>query len=150
LVPTELLQHFAFFAGLSEGQLRGIAMISEEVSFPAKTVILEEDTEADRFYLIVSGEVELLYRGDRKDYGSAIYVGSVTRGEVLGVSALIDPYRLRTGARTEGQVSAIAISAASLRAMCEEDTGLGYLLLGRLAHALYERLHAMRIHLYSV
>jgi CRP-like cAMP-binding protein len=149
MISVDMLRRFPFLSGLAEDQLRGIAMISEEISFPANTVIFKEESQADRFYLIVSGVVELLYSGGKRDRGMEACVGLVTQAEVLGVSALIDPFRLRTGARTRGPVNAVAINAAGLRALCEVDPGLGYNLMRRLAHALFERLHMARVEILS-
>ncbi len=147
MISPELLRRYPFFAGLSEDQLRGIAMIADEISFPAKTIVFKEDTEAECFYILVSGEVELLYSGGGEGRVVNAYVGSVAPGEVFGFSSLLEPYKMTTAARSEGPVSVIAIDACGLRAMCEVDHRLGYTLMQHLAQALAERLHGVRIQL---
>ncbi len=147
MISPEMLRRYPFFAGLSEDQLRGIAMIAAEVSLPEKTVIFKGESEAQCFYILVSGEVELLYSGGGEGRVVNAYVGSIAPGEVFGYSALLEPYKMTTTARSEGPVSAIAIDACGLRAMCEVDNRLGYTFMQHLAQALAERLHGVRIQL---
>jgi len=147
MVSPELLRRFPFFADLTEDHLRGIAMIAEEVSYPARTIIFEEGSPARSLYLLLEGEVELLYSGGGEGEVVNAYVGSVVQGEVFGISTMVEPFRLTASARSEGAITAIQIEAAGLRAMCEVDQRLGYILMQHLAQALVERLHAARVQL---
>ena len=147
MISTEMLRRYPFFAGLSESQLRGIAMIAEERTYPEKTVIFKEEEPAQYFYILVSGDIELLYSGGGQGSVVNAYVGSVVQGEVFGFSALLEPYKMTTAARSEGPVSVIAIDAHGLRAMCEVDPRLGYTIMTHLSMALAERLYATRTQL---
>ncbi len=146
MISPELLRRFPFFAGLGEEHLREVAMIAQEVSYPANTVISREGEQASHLFVLVEGEVELLYSGGE---GAAVdsYVGSIVQGETFGISSMVEPFRLTASTRTEGPVKAIQIDAQALRAMCEADYYIGYVLMKHLAQALTERLHAARIQL---
>ena len=147
MISPEQLRRYPFFAGLTADHLRGIAMISEEVSFPAKTLIFREGEEARYLYVLVSGEVELLYSGGNEGKIADAYVGSIVRGEIFGISTMVGPFHLTASAKSEGPVETIQIEAAGLRAMCEVDHALGYILMQHLAQALMQRLHETRIQL---
>lgn len=147
MISPEQLRRYPFFAGLTTDHLRGLAMISDEVSYPAKTLIFKEGDEAKYLYILVSGEVELLYSGGNEGNIADTYVGSIVQGEVFGVSTMVLPFYLNASARSEGPVETIQIEAAGMRAMCEVDHGLGYILMQHLAQALTQRLHEARIQL---
>ncbi len=147
MISPELLRRYPFFGGLTEDQLRGIAMLSEEEECPAKTLIFVEGQPADKLYVLIEGDVELLYSGGAGSAVSQAYVGSIAPGEVFAVSALLEPYRLTAAARTEVPVKLVAINAVGLRAMCEVDTRLGYTLMRHLAQNLSERLNYARAQL---
>jgi CRP-like cAMP-binding protein len=147
MISPELLRRYPFFAGLTADHLRGIAMIANEVSYPAQTLIFREGEEASYLYVLVEGEVELLYSGGNEGVIADTYVGSVVKGEVFGNSTMIAPFRLSASARSEGPVHTIQIEAAGLRAMCEVDHGLGYILMQHLTQVLTLRLHECRIQL---
>ncbi len=147
MISPELLRRFPFFGGLNEDQLRGIAMIANEVSCPQGALIFEGDMQAESFYIVVAGDIELLYNGGRETGVKDAYVDSVTQGDVLGISALIEPSRYVTSARAEGPVSLIAINGSALLALCQVDQRLGFLIMSKLAKAAHERLHAARIQL---
>ena len=147
MISPEQLRRYPFFAGLTADHLRGIAMIAEEVSYPPKTLIFKEGEEAKFLYVLVSGEVELLYSGNNEGRIADAYVGSVVQGEVFGISTMVGPFHLTASAKSEGPVETIQIEAAGLRAMCEVDHGLGYVLMQHLAQALTQRLHEARVQL---
>jgi hypothetical protein len=64
---------------------------------------------------------------------------------VLGWSWLIPPYRWLFDARALNASDIIAVDGAKLRALCEQDTALGYQLLKRFAVLMAERLNASRV-----
>jgi len=147
MISPEQLRRYPFFAGLTADHLRGIAMIAQEVSYPAQSLIFKEGEEACCLYVLVSGEVELLYSGGNEGKIADAYVGSIVQGEVFGISTMVGPFLLTASARSEGPVETIQIEAAGLRAMCEVDHGLGYILMQHLAQALALRLHECRVQL---
>jgi CRP/FNR family transcriptional regulator, cyclic AMP receptor protein len=145
VISPELLRRYPFFAGLTADHLRGIAMIAEEVPYPAKTLIFKEGEEARYLYILVAGDVELLHSIENQSAITDSYVGSIAPGEIFGISTLVEPFYLTASARSEGPVETIQIDAAELRAMCDADHSLGYLLMQHLSQALSLRLHEARI-----
>jgi CRP-like cAMP-binding protein len=147
MISPEQLRRYPFFAGLTPDHLRGIAMISEEASYSPDMLIFSEGEEARYLFVLVSGGVELLYSGNNVGAIADSYVGSIVPGEVFGISSMVGPFHMTASAKSEDTVGTIKIEAAGLRAMCEVDHGLGYILMQHLAQALTQRLHEARVQL---
>ncbi len=146
MISTELLRRYPFFGGLNEAQLSGVAMIAGEVAYPQGAVIVEEGKPASKLYVLLEGSVDLWYRGGREDRIKTP-VGNVPQGEVLSLSSMIEPFCHTATATAFEPVRVIAVDAAGLRAMCEVDCRLGYILMRHLAQAVEERLHYARVQL---
>ncbi len=147
MVSPELLRRYPFFGGLTDAQLLGIAMIADEVGFMKGDVIGQEGKPSVKFYLLTQGAVDLLYSGGGEGRISNALVGEVAPGEVFAFSALIEPYCLTTKLKASEDVCAVAIDAAGLRAMCQVDTRLGYVLMHNLCKMVMERLDGVRVQL---
>ena len=88
MISIETLRRFPFFNGLDEAQLQALAMLADENKADAKELIFEEGSAANKFYFLVSGNVDLYIKseeendpGSRRDYA----VGEINPGEVLGI-----------------------------------------------------------------
>lgn len=146
MISLELLRRYPFFAGLDESELKAIAMIAEKVELPAGAILCEEGQVADAFYLLLAGNVELSFDSPL-DPHVQIQVDDVNPGEILAISALIPPHVLTHTARVSSACAAIRIDAVALRALCEKNCKVGYLLMRQVAGAAMERLHYTRLQL---
>jgi CRP/FNR family transcriptional regulator, cyclic AMP receptor protein len=73
---------------------------------------------------------------------------TVGPGEIFGWSALLPIIEIRTAsARTLQKTTAVAFDSPALRALCEEDHELGFLVYRRLANVVAARLTATRLQL---
>jgi signal transduction histidine kinase len=79
---AELLKKVYFFRGLSDEDLQSIQLVSQEVCFQPGEVIFREGAEADRFYIVLSGAVEVWKEKD--------LLAVHTAGHLFGEMALID------------------------------------------------------------
>ena len=79
---AELLKKVYFFRGLSAAELEHIHLASHEACFQPGEVIFREGSEADRFYIVLSGAVEVWKQKDLLAVHSA--------GHLFGEMALID------------------------------------------------------------
>jgi signal transduction histidine kinase len=79
---AELLKGVYFFRGLSAEDLQSVQLVSHEACFRPGEVIFREGAEADRFYIVLSGAVEVWKGNDRL----AVH----TAGHLFGEMALID------------------------------------------------------------
>jgi CRP/FNR family cyclic AMP-dependent transcriptional regulator len=147
MVSPELLRRYPLFGALSDAQLRAIAMVAEEKSYPDEAVVFREDTPAGKLYVVIEGDVDLLYSGGGEGAIANAPVGSIASGEIFGVSSLLEPYRYIDTAKCARATNVIEIDAHALRALCEVDHKLGYSLVRHVLQAALERLKYTQIEL---
>ncbi len=147
MVSSELLRRYPFFALLTDEQLKAIAMIAEEKTYPKETLLLKEDTTAKKLILLLEGDVDLVYSGGGEGAVSNALVGSIAPGEMLGVSSLIEPYTYISSARATMPVKVVEIDGAAVRALMQVDKILGYALMRNVAAAVLERLKYTQVEL---
>lgn len=138
------------FAGLDARELATLAGCGRLVRFGPGEYLLREGKPADRFYVVRTGRVAIeAYDPGAPERGSLI-IDTVGPEGAVGWSWLVPPYRWLYDARAVEETSALDLDAVSLRAACEADPRLGYLLLQRVAQAMYERLHGARMRMLDV
>lgn len=150
MVSPEVLRRYPFFAWLDDAHQKAIAMITEEVAYERGALIFQEGKPADALYLLMEGSVDLFFAVEeeyRPESRKEFLVGEINPGEPFAISALIEPYVLTSSARAARPCRALKVEAAALRALCEVDCRLGYLLMRQAAKAALERLHFTRVQL---
>jgi CRP-like cAMP-binding protein len=157
MISTEVLRRYPHFAGIADACLGEVAKISEERAFKAGDRIFKESgsflvtariyekgEEATHLMLLTEGKVDIaLTLGT----GEAVVVGTLVKGDLMALSALIPPYHLSaTGiAKEDGKL--IQIEAKPLRRLCDENPELGYRLMQGVAKGLMTRLQDTRVEL---
>jgi CRP-like cAMP-binding protein len=140
----ELLAEHPFFAGLGDDAIALVAGCATNVHFRADQYLFRNGDPADRFFVVRHGRVALELHAP----GTGHHVlDTVEDGEVLGWSWLVPPYRWFLDARAVVPTSVISLDGVCLRGKCDEDPVLGYALLQRVAHIMYERLQSSRVRL---
>lgn len=112
-----------------------------EVSFQPGEQVFRLGDDANRFYLILSGQVDIEWRDSR---GRSVVVQHVRAGDVLGWSWLFPPYQWNFDARAVEPTRAIFFYGTRLREQCETDHDFGYEMLKRMSQIMLERLQATR------
>jgi CRP-like cAMP-binding protein len=115
--------------------------------FPPNTVIFREGDPPSLVYLIDRGTValEISVPG-----GGSKRIHTVTAGELLGWTPLLDQAKMTATARTLSPTRACGIDARQVLALCEKNPRLGFELMRRTALALMKRLTATRLQLLDV
>jgi CRP-like cAMP-binding protein len=147
MISSELLRRYPFFAMLTDDQLKAVAMISEEKTYPKETLLVKENTPANKLILLLEGDVDLVYSGGGEGAISNALVGSIAQGEMLGVSSLIEPYVYISSARATAPVKVVEIDGLAVRALMQLDKMLGYALMSNVASAVLERLKYTQVEL---
>lgn len=144
MISPEILRRFSYFTATSEESLKQIAMISEEKHIPSGKEVFDDGDALHHLYIITKGEVDILCifeSGVRK------VVDTLVAGDLAAWSAVVEPYKsTATGVATK-PVSLIAIEAAGLRKLMEEDHTLGFRLMSEVAKAVSHRLAGTRVQL---
>lgn len=150
MISPELLRRYPFFAPYSDAQLREIAMLSDEITAEAGTTLFEECQAADWFYLLIDGGIDLYYKSEEQYHPKTkkeFSVGEINPGEVVAISAMIDPYVLNATARVSKDSRLIKTDAKAFRALFKKDPQLGYITMHQIAKSTMERLAFTRVQL---
>ena len=135
-----------FLKGFTRQQLELISNNAMEVEFPAGKNLFSEGLPANRFYVILKGEVALESRGGKKS-GRPRLIQTIKAGDVLGWSWLFPPYQWNFDARAVKPTTAIIFFATTLREHCEKDPGFGYTWMKRVSKVVITRLQSTRFQL---
>lgn len=148
MISPELLRRYPFFAPFDDVQQKEIAMLADEIEVVRDATLFEAGEPANYLYLLVEGGVDLFEISEdeydpnlRKEF----FVGEVDAGEVLGISAVVEPYKLTAAARTTAPARLVRIDAVRLRPYFDKDPVFGYLFMRQVARLALERLGETRI-----
>ncbi len=147
MISPEVLRRYPYFAQVSDESLKAVAMLADEKKVSAGAHLFGEGDPADSMNIIVQGEVNIQYilgSGERRT------VDTLVDGDILGWSALVEPYRYTAVGTASKDTQLVSIRAKSLRDLCEKDPLLGYRLTTQIAKLLAHRLEGARIQLAAI
>jgi CRP/FNR family cyclic AMP-dependent transcriptional regulator len=137
------IENLAFFQGLDPSERELILKRFRPEQHEAGAVIFQQDHPADRLYLLVTGQVEIIF----KPYdGEQLTVSLIGPGGVFGWSAALGRPSYTSGAVCVSDSECLSIRGSDLRRMCEEHPATGVVLLERLAEAIAQRLTSTHEH----
>jgi len=142
-IQRVISQH-PFFEGIDEWYLEQLARYAKFETFAPNDSLIRECGEADKFFLILEGEV--LVGSDTGD-GEFSRLQILKDKDILGWSWLIPPHCWHYDAIANKETKTIVLDAKYLRMKCEEDPKMGYEILKRLTHFIVQRLLATRLQL---
>ena len=149
MVSPELLRRFPFFAGLTDEELKSIAMISEEQKYEANTFIFRERGKAEKLFVLLEGTVDIKVNTDEEGLQHET-VSTLSHGDVFCWSAVVEPHLLTASAFAATPATVVAVDGAGLRALFELDCHLGYRILQKSAEIISSRLRDTRIQMLSL
>lgn len=149
MISPETLRRFSLFAGLDPAWFKDIAMVGEEVKLAQGEWLFHEGDDADALYLVLNGSVELKINLDVQSSRQAD-ISTVSAGEVLGWSALVEPEVYTLGAVAASDVQLVRLDAAGLRKLMEQNCEFGFHLMRQLAKVLGQRLTNLRVQFVSL
>jgi len=151
MISPESLRRYPLFAGQNFYMLKEIALLADEIELEAGEWLFAEREDASRFYIVQDGAISLcmnLHLNGCEPYVEAM--SPVGKGEVVGWSSLVKPYTYTLGARATQKTKLIAIEAASLRELMDDNPMYGYYMLKKLSEVMGERLVNKCIQLVSI
>ena len=122
MISPEILRRYPYFAGVDDESLRQLAMIAEEKSASPPAPNCSAMGTRPSAWVILSGEVNIQYL---LGSGELRTVDTLVGGDLLGWSALVEPYKYTGLARPPG-TDLGRIDAGKLRDLCNRDALLGY------------------------
>lgn len=107
--PTNVLAAVPTFAGCSRKEIQRVARYTLEERHPGGTVLIEEGTEGDRFFVVVEGQVEVLQGGQ--------VVNTLGPGQFFGEVALLGHATRNATIRAATSVRLLVLPARSFRSL---------------------------------
>lgn len=143
-MPTDpkYLQRFPCFRDLSDDQLKAIAEITNAVCYQPGYVLFEEGKPGDRLFFLMKGSVEVFYQIGE---AGGVQVDTVKGEEVVGCSALVEPYTYTATEKSLTEVEVLEIDSVSLRDLMQKDCCLGFLIYRHIIGVLMDRILDLRL-----
>jgi CRP-like cAMP-binding protein len=127
--------------------LSGCLRLPSYAIFRRKLLYHEGDRAVD-FYIILTGQIAIESQVPCHGCVPTFTAGSL---DVVGWSCLTAFTRQRTSsARATTDCRLIAMNGEALRAMCDEDHDLGYIIMRRLTNIIASHMLTTRLHLYDI
>lgn len=118
--------------------------VAREVSFPQGARLFEEGGQADRFWIVRTGTIDLDMRVPGR---RAAVIESLRHNELVGWSWLFAPHAYHLGAEAATPVRAYEFDAAAVRTLCHDDPALGLAVAEWVGGVLAHRLRSARTRL---
>lgn len=141
---ADLVAGTAVFAGLDAATLDAVAGCGRNVHFDASETIVQAGAPAEHFWILRRGRVDISISAMPSETTTITRLGP---GDLLGASWVAAPYRVVFDASAVEPTDAVEFDASCLRARCEEDHTLGFVLYRNVAAVMRNRLHAARMQL---
>jgi len=132
-----LLQRHPIFSGLTVVQQESLAALVQARTLNADDILMQDGDEADRFFIIMDGQLSVTKRGQESEQGHQITI--LKAGEVVGELALIDNQKrsATVQALEETRLAGIDILAFQSNSQMLE---IHSVLVKNIAHSLADRL----------
>jgi CRP-like cAMP-binding protein len=153
MVSPELIRRYPFFAGLTDDQIKSIAMLGEEQEIAEGEVLFEIGDAVSDLYLVEAGEFGIFLQATdhsvkhtvaeqlmRQIKMEGVLVSRAEAGEVLGWSALIPPHEATGSAKALKASKVITLRGKKLQALFEEDRGFECQMIKKVAQVIRQRL----------
>jgi CRP-like cAMP-binding protein len=143
-MPTDPARFIEFlcFSELNSEQQAILAQFTEEERFQSEHTLFKEGKPGTHIYLIGDGYVEVLYNIGEEGPSRVDRIGA---GEIVGCSALVDPYVYTSTTRCLSDIEVMKIEAESLRKLMNEDYALGFSIQKNLIRMLLDRIIDLRL-----
>ncbi len=148
MVDPQIIAKFSNFSDFTDDEIKAMAILANEEHYGPGQFIFYEGDEANKMYLLLQGQVEMMLNTDEMGAQRAV-VMTVQPNEIFGWSALVEPYKLTASARCATRVRVIGIAAPGLRALMAVSCALGFRLMQRACQVSSARLAATRVQLLS-
>jgi CRP-like cAMP-binding protein len=125
---TEALKRSPLFEGLSRKQLAHIARLSDDLDVPAGTVLCEEGSRGQEFFVIIEGDAAVTRAG--------AHVATLRGGEFFGEIALLEPVKRTATVTAATSLRFFVISRQAFKSVLDTDPGIERKVLLALARRL--------------
>lgn len=137
-------------AMFSEGLLKGLAPDEAEAfinkcqqkTYSDTTVLFDEMSEANRLYLLVSGQIELQFKLPA-DKGMST-LATRNPGDAVGWSTVVPPHEYRFSGICKGSTTVLEIDRLTLQSLFSTNYHLAYIFMRNIAVLSGDRLNRVQ------
>jgi CRP-like cAMP-binding protein len=142
-----LLSVMTPFANLNDKQLANVESCCQMQQYPNGSVIYQQNTQANKMYVILEGMVSL---DDVVD--SATSISYERRGPkgIIGTSSMLGLKLYSLTATCLEPTQVIAIDIPCLEKICEQDYEIGFKVMSEVAFTISQRYERAKTRLYNV
>ncbi|MBI2850626.1 MAG: cyclic nucleotide-binding domain-containing protein [Chloroflexi bacterium] len=146
MTAKQVLKGCVLFFGLSDSELEKVASLAVEKQYEAGTTIFTAGDSAEALFVLQEGRVAIqMTLPETGDLASRrITVDVVTKNEILGWSAILEPYKYTFTAVCIQQTVALLISGNKLRSLLRDNHKIGYEVMEGLAKVIAAGLNDTR------
>ncbi len=146
MTVKQVLRECQVFSTLSDAELEKVASSVLEKQYEVGTTLFEEGDSAEELLVLQEGKValQITMPRTRVPMSRRITVDVVTRNEVVGWSALVEPYVYTLTGLCLQKVTALSISGNKLRWLLRDNHKIGYEVLNGLIRVVASRLDDTR------
>ncbi|MHC4696642.1 MAG: cyclic nucleotide-binding domain-containing protein [Planctomycetota bacterium] len=136
-MAVDKLRKQDIFQLLRPEQVNILSEASKAVKFEAGEMIYSRGANADRFYIVLKGQVSLRLPGTKA--GLSMLIDELAEGDMFGgcVSTALDAYALNAQCTVESEVLVISVSA--LQSVMDTDPRIGYVIQSRISEIYFRR-----------
>jgi CRP/FNR family transcriptional regulator, cyclic AMP receptor protein len=120
-----ILASVPLFDGLSKRHLKRVYELAESADYMANATVVKEGTDADAFYVILSGMASVMTRGRR--------INRLMPGDYFGEISLLDGGVRTASVRSETALTLLIIQRKAFLKLLNEDPTISLSLLAELA-----------------
>ena len=151
MVTIQTLSKFPIFQGLTDDELERTAALCREEVYEAGTVVHEEGSTAQHFYIVQEGEVTLELGLELQPYASTrrTTIEVVTKGQAFGWSSLVEPHIRTLSSKCTERTRVIVFQGSELLDLFDSEPHIGYKITASVANIVGSRLRDTRQKLMS-
>ena len=131
--PLQKLKEISFFAEVPEADLRQIAEIVEVKNYRKGSLIIKELSEADRFFIISQGKIEIT---KKLEQGEELVLAVQSDGDFFGEMALLDERPRSASARALESTTVLEISRPNFETLLHKAPLLAFRVMKELSARL--------------
>jgi CRP-like cAMP-binding protein len=130
------------FSGLTESEVEDVVALGETITVSRDTNVCREGEEAQNVFLVVAGQIVLRKNLDVPDFNvhRETPVGVCHPGQLIGWSALVEPYVYTLTATSERESTLLKLPGREVQRFLGDRPELGYKVMNALANIISRRL----------
>ena len=146
MTVKQVLKDCVLFSGLSDNELEKVASSTVEKQYEAGATIFATGDNADELFVIQEGRVavQMTLPKSGTQASRRITVDVVTRNEIVGWSAIVEPYKYTFTAVCMQKTIVLSISGDKLRWLLRDNPKIGYEVMKGLARVIAAGLNDTR------